>query len=265
MVALYITGDVHSKVENRFSFRQHPELRNLAANDFMFIAGDFGAVWDWTGNSKEDLYKLNFVNSKPWTTIVVLGNHECWPLYQEMPSVIPDFVYSGSVRQCVYMGKTFEHIYIVDSITILDIEDKHILCIPGADSVDKAWRTEGESWWPQEAIDVESCLDFMELHDTEHFDYIITHDAPAQISEWYSDGFGRIKSNYGQKYLDLLRVNLDFDFWFTGHFHFTGHWPQNFYNPNTQITQDGYDKRMFTIYEKIMKMEDVSKEKIYFL
>lgn len=243
-MSLYLTGDVHSKVCNRFSFKQHPELRTLTDEDFMIIAGDFGAIWDWTGNSKEDKYYLNFVNSKPWKTIVVLGNHECYPIYEQMPHVTPSFLYSGSMYQCEYMGKIYENIYIVDTIAILDIEDNHILCINGADSHDKQWRIEGKSWWPQEAINIDKCLDFMENHDKEHFDIIITHDAPAAINDWFSrDGYHHT-STPGQKYLEVLRKELDFDSWIHGHMHFDMDWPNTI------------DDRIYGIYEEILILEE---------
>ena len=107
-MSLLITGDIHSEVCKRFSFKQHPELRTLTDKDFMIIAGDFGAIWNWTGNSKEDKYYLDFVNSKPWKTIVVLGNHECYPIYEQMPHITPSFLYSGSMYHCEYMGKIYE-------------------------------------------------------------------------------------------------------------------------------------------------------------
>jgi predicted phosphodiesterase len=258
-MSVFVTGDCHSKVCDRFSFKRHPELKKLTNNDYMFIAGDFGAVWDYKGKSKQDKYYLDFVASKPWTTIVVLGNHECWPLYLEMPIVKPEFVVDGYMRQCEYMGKIYDNIYIVDSIATLNIEDNYILCIAGADSHDREWRTEGINWWPQEAIDIDECLDFMEKHDKEHFDYIITHDAPAMITKWHTDHGYILESTCGERYFEILRKELDFDYWITGHFHINERWPQSAYDVYARKEYVNFDQRMFTIYEQIINLKEIEK------
>lgn len=43
---IYCTGDTHGQIIDRFSYKHHPELRDLTDKDYMFIAGDFGAIWD---------------------------------------------------------------------------------------------------------------------------------------------------------------------------------------------------------------------------
>ena len=95
-----------------------------------------------------------------------------------------------------------------------------------------------------EAENIDKCLDFMENHDKEHFDIIVTHDAPAAINDWFSrDGY-RHMSTCGQKYLEVLRKELDFDSWIHGHMHFDMDWP------------DTIDNRMYGIYEKILLLEE---------
>lgn len=249
-MTLMCSGDVHGDITGRFSYKRHPELRSLTVEDYVIVAGDFGAIWDWTGKSKEDKYYLDFLNSKPWTTIVVLGNHECWPLYKAMPYANPDFLDSGVIHQCVYMDKVYDNIFIVDNIATLNIEDNHILCIAGANSHDKAWRIEGKTWWAEEAIDVNSCLDFMEDHNQEYFDLIVSHDAPASINDWFSRDGIRYDSTYGQKYLESLRKELNFHSWITGHMHFDSQWPSS------------VDPRVYTLYTTMVEINKNKELKV---
>ena len=246
-MSVYLHGDIHGDVFTNFSYKKNPQLRELTEDDFVIIAGDFGAIWDYNLNSKSDLNSLSWLNSRPWKTIVVLGNHECWTAYENMPHISPDFLYDGTLLQCQYMNQIFDNIYIVYDIAILNIENNHILCISGADSNDidilldpnesnykytarrlrknNCWfRVIGQTWWPQEKINIEKCIDFLEDHENEHFDLIITHDAPATIYEWFGYNY---KANDGQKYFKMLQNTLDYDCWCHGHFHFDNGRPRS--------------------------------------
>jgi len=241
-MAIYCHGDIHGEVFEAFSYNQSPEMRKLTSEDYVIIAGDFGVIWDWHGDSEEDYYRLNWLNSKPWKTIVVLGNHECYPIYEAMPHCTPDFLNSGTMWQCTYMGTTFENIYIIDTIATLDIDGKHILCINGAESHDKKWRTEGINWWPQEVVNIDACLDFMAEHDKEHFDLIVTHEAPVLVKEMLPFLLDRYIRTCGEKYLEILRKELDFDVWVHGHMHFDQQWSEDL------------DSRMIGLYNVLYKV-----------
>ena len=39
---IYITGDCHGEVLQRFSYNKHPFLKNLTTNDTIFVLGDIG-------------------------------------------------------------------------------------------------------------------------------------------------------------------------------------------------------------------------------
>lgn len=247
-MTIYITGDIHSNVYERFSFRNHPELRNLTENDVMIILGDFGVIWDKELTPPEE-NKLDWLAEKPWTTIAITGNHENYDRILALPIVEK---FGGQVRDLGY-----DNIFLVPDITVFDIEDNHILCLPRADSHDiykvspggdlfqlgtgysnlidpaldsnkkkrkamrKAglwYRVIGESWWPQEKIPIEEYMDFMEQHEDEYFDMILSHDAPGQINNWY--GGGAERPNEGQRYFDILADTLNFRYWLHGHFHF---------------------------------------------
>lgn len=84
-MAIYVTGDVHGRAEHgssRFAFKNWPLGRTLTRDDVVIVAGDFGFVWD---GSNAEKYWLDWIESKPWTTCFVDGNHENHHALAELP------------------------------------------------------------------------------------------------------------------------------------------------------------------------------------
>lgn len=259
---IFVTGDTHGKVVERFSYKQNPALRQLTNEDILFILGDFGQPFG-PETLKEAEYVFKFLDKKPWKTIIVGGNHDDYGFWQSCPKVK---ILNGNARQARLCGTTF-NIFFIDEISIFDIENFHILIIPGAESHDanilldpkdpmfkhkrqfykrhNEWfRVINQTWWPQEKIDVQNNAEFIEHHMDEHFDFVFTHDAPALINSWFkrSSDLARRNSTAGQLFLEELRKTLDFDVWMHGHFHFDSIWPQE------------YDERLYCIYHNILQL-----------
>ena len=57
------------------------------------------------------------------------------------------------------------------------VGDKTACAVGGAVSVDRAWRTEGETWWPGEELTDAECVAICEQ---EPVDYLFTHDMPTE-------------------------------------------------------------------------------------
>lgn len=84
-MAIFVTGDTHgSKKLGSFSVdgfmprlntESFPEQKSMSKDDFVVILGDFGGIWNKT-ETKEEAYALNWLDSKPFTTLFVPGNHE---------------------------------------------------------------------------------------------------------------------------------------------------------------------------------------------
>lgn len=85
-MAIYVTGDTHGSsfgsyygvdgFMHRFNTDFFPKQRDLTKNDYVVICGDFGGVWSYKGEIKEEKYSLDWLESKPFTTLFVPGNHE---------------------------------------------------------------------------------------------------------------------------------------------------------------------------------------------
>ena len=69
---IYVTGDVHGMEEfsklHRFA-GEHPEL---TLDDYVIVAGDFGAVW----SERTLAENMWYYKDLPFTVLFVDGNHE---------------------------------------------------------------------------------------------------------------------------------------------------------------------------------------------
>ena len=76
------------------------------------------------------------------------------------------------------MGYVSKHIRYLKRGRCYNIDGKNILTIGGADSVDKFRRTEGLSWWKEEAITDE---DVSRIDNNIYYDYVLSHCCPLSI------------------------------------------------------------------------------------
>lgn len=204
----YITGDTHIPIDIQKLAPENFELQNnLTRNDYVIICGDFGGVWD---NSKIRLEYLQWLNDRNFTTLFVDGNHENFDALYSMP-VSP---WKG--------GKVH---YIRDNIIhlmrgqIFDIDGTRFFTMGGGNSMDKAFRTIHQSWWPQEMPSEDEYRAAYAGLKTAGYkvDYIISHTAPSSVIEKYS-----LKNHYEQELTDFFQdimQKTQFKKWFFGHFH----------------------------------------------
>lgn len=79
---IYITGDIHGSPE-RLGVHSFYEQKEMTRDDIVIICGDFGMVWEESGESASEQYWLKWLEDKPFTTVFVCGNHENFDrLYQ---------------------------------------------------------------------------------------------------------------------------------------------------------------------------------------
>lgn len=79
---IYITGDIHGSPE-RLGMHSFYEQKEMTRDDIVIICGDFGMVWEESGESASERYWLKWLEDKLFTTVFVCGNHENFDrLYQ---------------------------------------------------------------------------------------------------------------------------------------------------------------------------------------
>jgi predicted phosphodiesterase len=132
----------------------------------MVHVGDFGL--DWPG-AKRGRYenRLNKVLVEHAISLIVsIGNHDNIWTADRLPVQEDGLAtFRGNIRVLPRGGRT-------------TIQGLRIGGLGGALSVDKAWRTEGKDWWPNEEPTVEKAE---RLIAGGPLDILITHDAPAGV------------------------------------------------------------------------------------
>lgn len=200
---IYITGDTHGDID----FEKLTVLREYGVNssDFLIICGDAGICW----NENILQYFLKLYNSIGCTVIFVDGNHENFDMLNNMPLV----EYCGAL-----MHQIDKRIFHVLRGEIMTLEGKTFLCLGGAHSIDKAYRTIHVSWWPEEDInnhDIDNAVYNLAKYNNK-VDYVITHccDTPTVQKAF---NFKRDKSTDCLNFIDKV---VDYQHWFFGHYHF---------------------------------------------
>ena len=203
---LYFCGDTHGEVDFHKLNSKHIQ-GHITEQDYVIICGDAGVVWD---GGKSDRYIQNWYLSKPWTTLFVDGNHENFDLLSQFST----YNWNGGE-----IHKINDKLFHLKRGQIFNIKGKTLFTMGGAPSTDKIHRKEGVSWWAQEIPSREEFdlgLENLAKHNN-RVDYIVTHDVPDKILDTLSHN--NYKHNIVTNYLEVLRTTVNYNHWFSGHYH----------------------------------------------
>ncbi|WP_312335779.1 metallophosphoesterase family protein [Anaerospora hongkongensis] len=213
-MAIYITGDVHGEPEKRLSNRNLKRMgkRPFAAEDLVLIAGDFGLPWN---ASESDSYRLNWMASREYTVVFVDGNHENFNMLNDFPVISWNGGRAHQLRHNLFHLMRGE---------IYEIQGRTFFVFGGGTSVDRMYRKENISWWPEEiysSADYDNALHNLSAYHYE-VDYVITHTAPAIMAYPLIDEKGQFQEKLEcptLKMLTELEKKITYKHWFFGHFH----------------------------------------------
>ena len=233
-MGVWITGDIHGNPHrlSTDSFYEQKEFCNNKDENVVIIAGDFGLVWDKEEN-KQEKYWLDWLESKPFTTVFVDGNHE----NHQRLSTYPIKEWNG--------GKVHEirpHVLHLMRGEIFTLEDKKFFAFGGASSHDISdgildcedpdinqkikqmqnegkymYRIKGLSWWERELPteeEMENGRENLAAHGNK-IDFLLTHSPSASVTALM--GHGMYKQDILTKYLEEIRCNTEYTRWFFGH------------------------------------------------
>lgn len=235
---IYVTGDIHGN-PNRLSSDSFYEQKEFSGNkdeNTIIILGDFGLVWDREDESRQEKYWLDWLESKPFTTIFVDGNHENF-----------DRLYSYPIKKW-NGGKVHEirpHVLHLMRGEIFTIEDKKFFAFGAASShdisdgildcedpnwKDKAkaldkqgkymYRIKGLSWWEQELPteeEMENGRKNLAAHGNK-MDFLLTH-SPSTSQLYLLGGKGLYEPDRLKNYLEDIRAEVEYKKHFMGHMH----------------------------------------------
>ena len=94
-------------------------------------------------------------------------------------------------------------------------DGRTVLFIGGADSIDKVWRTQGVSWFPQEVI---TTTDVNALPDCK-VDIVISHTCPAELLPVMLKDDPRKTDDPSNTALSYVLERYSPDLWYFGHWH----------------------------------------------
>lgn len=210
---MYVTGDTHgSNSINKLSLTNFPQQELLTKDDYVAIAGDFGFVFR---GSVEETVWLDRLQARNFTTLFVDGNHENFNLLNKY--AVEDW-HGGKVH------KIRPNVIHLMRGQVFNIDDKTIFTFGGASSIDKVYRTEGLSWWPEEIPSKKEEDEGLANLDKADWkvDVVLTHSCPEE------DHFALLSAHNltpldepdaVHKYLSHIKKHLQYKRWFCGHYH----------------------------------------------
>lgn len=211
---IFLVGDIHSD-PSIISSENWPLGKELTEEDLVIFLGDFGLYWNNTPTKEED-YWLDWLAQKPFQVAFVDGNHENFNLINAFPESTK---WGGKIGIDHRAKGDIIHLKRGE---IFNMNNKKIFVMGGALSIDKIYRTEGVSWWPQEQhskVEEENALSNLDSANWK-VDYVLTHTCPDSIV------YGFVDNPYSEKFrdpvsrfLEFIDNRLTYDLWCFGHFH----------------------------------------------
>ena len=226
---IYVTGDCHGNYR-RFATEIFPEQKEMSKDDYVIICGDFG-YWD---ESKEQKYWMKWLDSKPFTTLWIDGNHENFDLLKKQKAVK---WHGGNVQ---FIQPSVIHLMRGQ---IYELEGVKIFTFGGAESHDlfrgiletsdprfrakrkkldknqELYRINHVSWWKEELPEEEELAEGLRnlIQNNWSVDYIISHCCSTSTQEKIADRTYQpdILTRYFEKIKEMCRYRK----WFFGHYH----------------------------------------------
>lgn len=231
---IFCTGDCHSSF-HRFSTENFPEQYEMTKDDVVIICGDFGGIWYQEGYTKKEDWWLDWLDSKPFTTVFVDGNHENFNRLNAFPvkewhggkvhEIRPSILHLMRGEVFTIEGKKF---FAFGGASSHDIQDG-ILDYEDPDWRKQAkqldaqgkymYRIKGLSWWRQE-MPTKAEMDYGEENLKKHgnnVDFIITHSPSASVTALL--GHGLYEQDILTAYLEDIKCNNEYTRMFSGHMH----------------------------------------------
>jgi len=211
---IFVTGDCHGDIK-RFSSNNWPEGKELTKEDVVIQLGDFAVIWNNEQKTNE-AYWMEWLVYKPWTTVVILGNHEGYDRLMELPE---GEIFGAKCWEWKIKGGS---VYFIKAGEIMTINNETFLCVRGGLSIDKAYRQEGRSWWPQEMLTAEEETNTLNNLDAINWevDWMLTHTTADSVISGFLDNPNSPKFNDPvSRFLEFVANKLDFRANLFGHFH----------------------------------------------
>ena len=220
-MAVFVTGDIHGWLDiGKLTPDRWPAGTKLRRCDFVVICGDFGLVWN-NPITLEEKFFIDWLDSRPWTTLFVDGNHENYDLLDTFPTKV---WHGGKVA---VLPGTRNVIHLLRGQIYEMGRYGRWFCMGGAPSHDIKSRKQGISWWPREVPSKQEYDEGWANLRRVGFsvDYVFTHDVPRSLRRFamarHYDA-SREQDDSLSAYLQRVEEHLDkrrLKMWYAGHYH----------------------------------------------
>ena len=201
----YITGDTH---------RDFTIVHNLPKGSTLIILGDVGINYFL---NEEDKELKEYLNSLDITFLCVQGNHE------ERPENIPTYKENKMYGGKVFIEDDYPNLIFLKNGEIYTINNKKVLVIGGAYSIDKNIRlTYGWHWFKDEQLNKSEMNMILEKYQGTHVDVILSHTSPKKYEpvEVFLSGIDQnTVDKTMEEFLDTVEETIKYDKWYCGHYH----------------------------------------------
>lgn len=230
---IFVTGDCHGDF-TKFNTKNFPAQATLTKEDYVIICGDFGAVW-CAEESPEERWWLDWLESKPFMTLFVDGNHENFDRLNSFP--VEEW-HGGNVHKIrptvihLMRGQVYElageKIFTFGGAQshdlsggILDMDDPDY--IEKKRELDDDWvmyRINHVSWWKEELPSEDEMREAIENLEKNNFevDYIISHCCSSSTQELVAKNNSYLL-NVLTDFLDDIKEKVKYKKWCFGHYH----------------------------------------------
>ena len=203
----YITGDTH-----REFYRLHDIEKNK--DNMLIILGDTGINYYLDESDKKLKEQLNSYNIK---LFCVQGNHE------EKPENISTYKEIDMFGGKVFIEEEYPNLIFAKNGELYDIDNKKVLVIGGAYSVDKNYRIiYGYPWFKDEQLSKEEMNNILNKYKGQHIDIVLSHTCPLKYepTEVFMKGIEQSDVDKSmEKFLDKVEDSINYDKWYCGHYH----------------------------------------------
>ena len=203
---VYITGDIHGLL----GIERILKINHLDEDDYLIILGDFGLLWD---GSLKETKALDKLNKKPFTTLIIDGNHENF----DMLNALPMEQWNGGK-----VHKIKDKVLHLMRGEVFTINHKKYFTFGGGKSIDKDRRVDKISWWKEEMPSTEEMSNGLKnLEKCDYVvDYILTHTTDVDNLYTIGDALGFTPTEDElNTFLSEVKSKTSYNKWCFGHFH----------------------------------------------
>lgn len=204
---IYITGDTHREFYKLYDIEKNKD-------NMLIILGDVGINYYLDERDKKLKEQLNSYNIK---LFCIQGNHE------ERPENISTYKEIDMFGGKVFIEEEYPNLIFAKNGELYDIDNKKVLVIGGAYSVDKNYRIiYGYPWFKDEQLNKEEMDNILNKYKGQYIDIVLSHTCPLkyEATEVFMKGIDQSHIDKSmERFLDKVEHSINYDKWYCGHYH----------------------------------------------